>query len=158
MAEPARFPATKAEWRPGGDWIHGEPLPMPVPTHSSRQWHPRLRLLSAQHVRRVGNVVASVNRLASASLKGSLHAYNEPPCSCRPTAVQRDMVDSIALRVLDYGEPPGDLSPESAVLELCASRDLYSQEPQNLAPYQADKLKVAKGGGRHKIGYGPSAT
>ena len=118
---------------------------MPVPTCSSRQWHPRFRTLSAQHVRRVGNVVASFNRLASASLKGFLHAYNEPPRSCRPTAVQRDMVDSIARRVLDYGEPPGDLSPESAVLELCASRDLYSQEPQNLAPYQAEKLKVAKG-------------
>ena len=146
MAAFANYPTTKRDWEPGGGWVHGEPLPMPVPVSSTKRWHPRLRTASAPHIRRVGNVVASINRLASATLRGSLHAYNEPPRSCRPTGVQVDMVDSIARRVFEYGEPPGDLSPESALLELCASRDLYSQEPQNLAPYQADKLKVAKGG------------
>ena len=146
MAALADYPTTKREWEPGGDWVHGEPLPMPVPVFSTKRWHPRLRTATAPHLQRVGNVVASINRLASATLRGSLHAYNEPPRSCRPTRVQVDMVDSIARRVFEYGEPPGDLSPESALLELCASRDLYSQEPQNLAPYQADKLKVAKGG------------
>ncbi|CAK0875914.1 unnamed protein product [Prorocentrum cordatum] len=42
----------------------------------------------------------------------------------------------------------GGLTAEGAARELLASKDLYSQEPKHLAPFDLTKLKVAKGRAR----------
>eukprot|EP00973_Karenia_brevis_P007030 954519-Karenia_brevis.AAC.1 len=44
-----------------------------------------------------------------------------------------------------YGRQPEDLDGRRAIFELLKSRDLYAQEPQNLALYDSNLLKVAKG-------------
>ncbi len=43
------------------------------------------------------------------------------------------------------GGCPPEFTEEGAVRELLASKDLYCQEPKNLATYDINKLKVAKG-------------
>ena len=60
------------------------------------------------------------------------------------------LADSVARRILAYGDPPGDLCPESALSELVSTKDLYGQEPANLAAYDASKLRVCKGDTRPK--------
>ena len=62
------------------------------------------------------------------------------------TPLQRDVLDHVARRVGAYGPPPQDLDESRALAELTASRDLYSQEPQNLAEYDIHKLKICKSG------------
>jgi hypothetical protein len=57
-------------------------------------------------------------------------------------------LDSIAERVAAVGPPPPGLAAERAARELLASKDLYCQEPKNLAPFDLTKLKVAKGRAR----------
>ena len=55
------------------------------------------------------------------------------------------MLDSIFSRVRAYGRCPEGLSRSAALSELLAARDLYSQEPQNLARYDPALLRVAAG-------------
>ncbi|CAK0870936.1 unnamed protein product [Prorocentrum cordatum] len=56
-------------------------------------------------------------------------------------SILRSLDDRISL----YGERPRDLTPLSALNEVCKAKDLYTQEPQHMAPYLPDKLKVTKG-------------
>ena len=63
-----------------------------------------------------------------------------------PTKVQQAMLSSIAERVALFGDPDPEMTPHSALAEIGAVKDLYSQEPRHLASYDATKLKVAKGG------------
>ncbi|CAK0894775.1 unnamed protein product [Prorocentrum cordatum] len=58
------------------------------------------------------------------------------------------ILDSITERVAAVGPPPPGLTAEGAARELLASKDLYCQEPKNLAPFDLTKLKVAKGRAR----------
>ncbi|CAK0801165.1 unnamed protein product, partial [Prorocentrum cordatum] len=58
------------------------------------------------------------------------------------------ILDSIVERVDAVGPPPPGLAAEGAARELLASKDLYSQEPKHLAPFDLTKLKVAKGRAR----------
>ena len=44
-----------------------------------------------------------------------------------------------------YGPPPDGLDEKRAVTELLASRSLYGQEPCNLATFDFEKLKIARG-------------
>ena len=60
------------------------------------------------------------------------------------------MVDRVAGCIRDVGSPPLDMRPEGALAELLSTKDLYSQEPANLARYQADRLRVCKGDVRLK--------
>ena len=88
--------------------------------------------------------VAALNHLAAARVNS---AGPEAPFarSLKPTAVQQWMLDSVGRRVAEYGEAPADLTPEAALRELCAVKDLYTQEPKHLANYDLKKLKVASG-------------
>ncbi|CAK0811092.1 unnamed protein product [Prorocentrum cordatum] len=61
---------------------------------------------------------------------------------------QEWILDSTTERVAAVGPPPPGLAAEGAARELLASKDLYCQEPKNLAPFHLTKLKVAKGRAR----------
>ena len=60
------------------------------------------------------------------------------------------MVDRVAHCISSVGSPPAHLRPEGALAELLSTKDLYAQEPANLARYQADLLRVCKGDVRPK--------
>ena len=45
-------------------------------------------------------------------------------------------------RVSAYSQGPADLSEESSLREILEVRDLYSQEPKNLASFDVDKVKI----------------
>ncbi|CAK0858852.1 unnamed protein product [Prorocentrum cordatum] len=64
----------------------------------------------------------------------------------RGTPLQCDVLQHVARRVKAYGPPPRDLDEDGALAELLASRDLYSQEPKNLAEYDISKLKICRSG------------
>ncbi|CAK0797517.1 unnamed protein product [Prorocentrum cordatum] len=62
---------------------------------------------------------------------------------------QREWIlDSITERVAAVAPPPPGLTAEGAARESLASKGLYCQGPQNLAPFDLTKLKVAKGRAR----------
>ena len=58
-------------------------------------------------------------------------------------------MDSICRRAGALGQPEQSDS-DACLRSLLSSRDLYSQEPKNLVPYDERKLKVAKGDLRPK--------
>ena len=60
--------------------------------------------------------------------------------------MQCDVLQHVARRVKAYGPPPRDLDDDGALAELLAARDLYSQEPKNLAEYDITKLKICRCG------------
>ena len=71
--------------------------------------------------------------------------------SPRPTAAsQRAAVEDIKRVVKAYGPQRKDLDESTALAELLAVKDLYAQEPRNLAEYQYEKLKVCRGQVRPK--------
>ena len=43
------------------------------------------------------------------------------------------------------------MRPEEALAELLSTKDLYAQEPANLARYQPDRLRVCKGDVQPKL-------
>ena len=88
---------------------------------------------------------ASLNRLAAA-VPNSFGARNAPPPTSLPWArAQTVILDSIVRRVGAAGPQPSGLDEDTALRELLACRDLYSQEPKNLTLYDPDKLKVLRG-------------
>eukprot|EP00974_Lingulodinium_polyedra_P003092 290604-Lingulodinium_polyedra.AAC.1 len=64
----------------------------------------------------------------------------------RPTRVQAAALEGIGQSVLGAGACPPDLDGGSALRELLRAKDLYAQEPLNLAAYDPAKLKVLRGG------------
>ena len=63
----------------------------------------------------------------------------------RPSSSQMSILNSLDDRISLYGSRPQDLTPLDALNEVCKAKDLYTQEPQHMAPYLPDKLKVTKG-------------
>ena len=146
------LPRRKSEWWPDGGWRHGEPFPLPLQrVHGRNAAAPEL-LREAWAVpprmrRRVDGVVSGLNQLACSqvnSVRGQVRA--EMPKSLRPTGLQASIVASLAHRVQQYGDPDWDLTARKAFESLVASKDLYSQCPQNLAKFDLDRLKVSAGG------------
>ena len=86
-------------------------------------------------------MVDIVNRLAAATASEGPIGYIEPSRS-PATAPQSESLATIAGRVHRGGRCPTDLSPQAALKELLQAKDLYSQEPQHLAPYDPSLLKI----------------
>ena len=129
--------------------LHGDPLPMPLPGLSSwRRYSSLQHLFSNSELLRLSRALAGINALGAARAACALG--HRSPSSSRPTPWQARLADCVARRLLCYGEPPSDLCPESALTELTSSKDLYSQEPANLAAYDASKLRVCRGETRPK--------
>ena len=57
-------------------------------------------------------------------------------------APQSESLATIAGRVHRGSRCPTDLSPQAALKELLQAKDLYSQEPQHVAPYDPSLLKI----------------
>ena len=91
-------------------------------------------------------VVASLNHLAIARQNSSRRSSSPTsPRRLLPTAVQTAMLSSIGKRVARFGRPSPEATPESSLKEMMCVRDLYSQEPMHLAPFELSNLKVATG-------------
>ena len=58
---------------------------------------------------------------------------------------QTAIIESLVERIWRYGDRPDSLTPLVAHQMVCKAKDLYMQEPQNLAPYRLDLLKVTRG-------------
>ena len=52
------------------------------------------------------------------------------------------MLRSVQRRVSAYSQCPADFSEESSLREILEVRDLYSQEPRNLASFDFDKVTI----------------
>ena len=88
-------------------------------------------------------MVDCLNRLSCAAAEpgpiGHVEASRAPP-----TAPQAEALATASARVRRAGPCPDDLSPPKALQELLKSKDLYSQEPQHLAEYDPDRLKILR--------------
>ena len=120
-------------------------LPLPVPHVSSAWW--RLSLpaptWSNSELWRLRNCLHGLNALYAAHPSRAL----APRVSSRTaiSSAQRAAILRVATRIRVYGSPSPELQPEECLRLLLQSKDLYSQEPQNLAPFCFEKLKVLKG-------------
>ena len=135
---------------------HGELFPLPAvaasprpgagaPAYAVQRW----RYRTARH-QRVNDAIVAVNQLA-ASTSNSSSALQPRFVSPRPTtASQHAAVEDFKRVVKAYGPQPKDLDESTALAELLAVKDLYAQEPRNLAEYQYEKLKVCRGQVRPK--------
>ena len=61
-----------------------------------------------------------------------------------PTKPQLELGGRIIQRLQEAGNPSPDLCGSDALSSLMGSKGLYNEEPQNLAPYDYDKVKVLK--------------
>ena len=88
-------------------------------------------------------MVDVLNRLSCAAAEpgpvGHIEASRAPS-----TAPQAEALRTVASRVRRAGPCPDDLAPVKALQELLKSKDLYSQEPQHLAEYDPDGLKILR--------------
>ena len=89
------------------------------------------------------NVLAALNALHAARPNMPLDPRGHGVW--RLSHSQHAVLWHVATRVRAYGDAPPDSSPELALAELVSSKDLYSQEPKNLAPFVFSKLRVLKG-------------
>ena len=124
--------------------LHGDPFPFPgvrALRHRSRL----LRSLPNSELQRFTHVVDGLNALFAARAACALGYRTSPWWGGRATGWQTQLADALALRLRRYGDAPCDLTPECALRELISIKDLYSQEPANLAPYNPAKLKVCRG-------------
>ena len=98
----------------------------------------RRRILRTQ---RVNTLVDIVNRLACAPASPGPIGHVSPAHTL-PSASQAECLASFSSKLRRAGQPPPDLSPSAALAELLQAKDLYSQEPQHLASYDPDLLKI----------------
>lgn len=120
------------------DRRHGDPFPLPI----SHVWE-NFDCMSERRTLAVG-AARSLNQLAAANLNSSRAQGHAEPIrpELRPTAVQAWMVCNLIRRVASYGARPADLSEESSLKEILGVRELYSEEPKNLAPYEFERVKI----------------
>ena len=60
----------------------------------------------------------------------------------KPNLPQQCISQRVLDSLLEAGDPPQDLSGESALEELVSCKDLYTEEPSNIVAYQYSKIKV----------------
>ena len=106
--------------------------------------------LSNSGLRQFANVVEGLNSLFAARAACALGYRTAPLRGGRVSPWHRLLAESMVRRLACYDTPPADLTPEKALRELLSTKDLYSQEPANLAPYNSEKLKVCRGETRPK--------
>ena len=120
-------------------------LPLPVPHVDSAWWRVSLPspACSNSELWRLRNCLHGLSALYSAHPARAL--AHRSATRHRISCAQRAVIQRVATRIRVYGDPPPDFEPEFCLRQLLFSKDLYSQEPQNLAPYCESKLRVLKG-------------
>ena len=88
--------------------------------------------------------VRSLNALSRARVLCDSGAFFGTP-SGAPSRTQRVVLDGLVDRIAAYGDRPEVGSPDQALHDVVRIKDLYSQEPSNLAAYSMDRLRVARG-------------
>ena len=63
-----------------------------------------------------------------------------------PTGSQSSILRRVRAKVISAGSPSVGLPEQEALTELLRCQDLYALQPQHLADYGLDKLRVTKGG------------
>ena len=58
---------------------------------------------------------------------------------------QQSVLDRVQRLHACYGDRPESATPDTSLAELVKCKDLYSQEPTHIAPFDISRLKVAKG-------------
>ena len=119
---------------------HGDPLPLPGWCHHHVDRVVNRRCPGGHRAglrQRTLEAIRSLNFLWGTSYvkdyKGQL------------SDAQIAIIDSLVERIWRYGGRPDNLTPLVAHQAVCKAKDLYMQEPQNLAPYRLDLLKVTRG-------------
>jgi len=141
----------KKDWWPEAHWEHAEPFPLPLPAIDPRplgcaRFHVQRWGRRSVRQRRVVEAIRGLKFLAACNTHSEFGLTKRSyPEGKRAAAMQTNMVASIQRRVDAYGAPPPDLNPELALAELLSSTDFYNHEPQNLAKFDIQKLRVAKG-------------
>eukprot|EP00972_Heterocapsa_arctica_P054016 7958403-Heterocapsa_arctica.AAC.1 len=67
------------------------------------------------------------------------------PSYQQATGVRHSVFQNVARKVAQCGPCPSDHDTQQALEELLRAKDLYAQEPKNLAPFCAKKLKILRG-------------
>ena len=106
---------------------HGDPFPLPrlgQPTAAG--------LLS----RRLDGAVGALNQLSGAFFDRTKAA------DISLTAVQKLMMEDLRRRVSNYGNKPSSLHDEQSLRELLQHANLYTQEANNVAKFDAKEIKI----------------
>lgn len=114
---------------------HGDPFPLPLLRDEVVG-----RLPIDGPLRQMDVAAKTLNDLAAVPF------HETKPCPDRnPTTVQEWIMGDLWRRIREYGPSPDDLSEETALRELVATRDLYSQEAgTRVADFDIDRIKVLK--------------
>ena len=124
---------------------HGIPVPLPFDfavASSGNFRRPTTRSELYCLMRRLREAVQSVNSLARARVRSDRGDHFALP-SGRVSVTQASCLQSMLDRITTIGPRPLGLSPDDALTELIKTKDQYSLEPQHLAPYNPELLKLS---------------
>ena len=117
---------------------HGDAFPLP--SHAVRAEAVRRGVSEAQRAYWISD---SLNKLALSPSNSTPSVLNS---NLPLTAVQDCVADRICSSLSRYGECPEQLDPEVAFQSLKGGKPSYDGVPNNLASYDADKLKILSKG------------
>ena len=117
---------------------HGDAFPLP--SFAMRAEAVRRGVSEAQRAYWISD---SLNKLALSPSNSTPSFLNS---NLPLTAVQECVADRICGSLSRYGECPVQLDPETAFLSLKGGKPCYDGVPNNLASYDADKLKILSKG------------
>ena len=80
--------------------------------------------------------------LNTLALHGSNSSFAKSLHSSPPVRSQVHLAQKVRDCLIEAGEPPGDLSGQSALSAMAGSKSLYEEEPRNIAQYEHSKVKV----------------
>ncbi len=113
---------------------HGDPFPL------APSWvETDLKLNGDLFPRRGAWTARSLNNLALHSPNSD---FDDLLRGSTPNQAQRAVVSRISEAISEAGPQPSDLDPLTALTEVTSSKDLYQEEPANLAPFEFSKVKV----------------
>ena len=127
---------------------HGEPFPLPIPADESDWWSG----LSFGQRSRVQRSLQALNHLAASEQNSFVSCYSyavkprpdSSPPALRPTATQLKVLDSVRRRIVAHADVSVSESAGQVLEGFLRSSHHYGMEPNNLAEYNADHLKVLK--------------
>lgn len=85
-----------------------------------------------------------MNALSRARVQSASGAFFGTP-SGSPSKTQQRVLEDLKRRVAGYGDRPEGMTPDVAMAAVAKSKDMYNQEPVNVAPFDIDLVRVAKG-------------
>lgn len=85
----------------------------------------------------------TADALNSLAMHGANSQFLQPKLQgMKPNLPQQLVADRVVEAFREAGPPPDDLNGPQALEEICSCKDLYMEEPSNLAPYDYSKIKV----------------